>query len=542
MRKFCLYWHTIKYLKIKQILYRFWHHLFQKKVSIVVDNKALQVRPLSASPKLFIKKKIDCFVQDNIIFLNHSVKTGNNIWNDEKQEKLWLYNLHYFDMLNSSNIEQSKIAYHLLERWIKENPTFIGNGWEPYPLSLRIINIIKYSLSGASISKEVRKSLYIQARFLYKNCEYHIFGNHLFENFKALCFAGLYFHTEETKKWFKKGFKGLERELQEQLLSDGGHFELSPMYHCIILEGLLDLENILRLYKYAPGFPWCEKIKKMLYWLMKMQRSNNELSYFNDTANEIVVSPKEILAYAKALGYDISFSQQDMTYLSASGYFVLQNQRAKTIFDVANVGPDYLPGHAHADTLSFELYIDNLPVFVNLGTSCYGLSARRIFERGTAAHNTLTVNNENSSEVWSSFRVAKRAIAKLLTLYKDGDKIKIKAKHNGYSRIKRGMVHTRTWIFTKNSLEILDQINKKFTIAKNYFHLHPDCLIIEEQSQIVTILLPNLSEIKVQIEGKYNIIDNQYAQSFGELKPTRSICVRLNQQTRSSQVKIIWQQ
>jgi hypothetical protein len=25
------------------------------------------------------------------------------------------------------------------------------------------------------------------------------------------------------------------------------------------------------------------------------------------------------------------------------------------ILDVAPVGPDYLPGHAHADTLSFEL-------------------------------------------------------------------------------------------------------------------------------------------------------------------------------------------
>ena len=80
---------------------------------------------------------------------------------------------------------------------------------------------------------------------LNKICEYHLLGNHLFENFKALCFAGLYFKSKESGKWFNKGLRGLKEQVKEQILQDGGHFELSPMYHCIILEGMLDLKIFL---------------------------------------------------------------------------------------------------------------------------------------------------------------------------------------------------------------------------------------------------------------------------------------------------------
>ena len=81
----------------------------------------------------------------------------------------------------------------------------------------------------------------------------------------------------------------------------------------------------------------------------------------------------------------------------------------KLIFDAAAVGPDYIPGHAHADTLSFELSIGRERVFVNTGTSQYGSNLARHSERRTAAHNTVEVNNADSSEVWSSFRVGNRA-------------------------------------------------------------------------------------------------------------------------------------
>ncbi|MFB1490650.1 MULTISPECIES: heparinase II/III family protein [unclassified Thiocapsa] len=49
----------------------------------------------------------------------------------------------------------------------------------------------------------------------------------------------------------------------------------------------------------------------------------------------------------------------------------LEAGSAVALLDVAPIGPDYLPGHAHADTLSFELSLFGQRVIVNGGTSRY---------------------------------------------------------------------------------------------------------------------------------------------------------------------------
>ena len=71
-------------------------------------------------------------------------------------------------------------------------------------------------------------------------------GNHVFANAKALVYAGLFFDGIEANDWLAKGMKILVKECNEQILPDGGHFELSPMYHAIVLEDILDLINICR--------------------------------------------------------------------------------------------------------------------------------------------------------------------------------------------------------------------------------------------------------------------------------------------------------
>lgn len=118
-----------------------------------------------------------------------------------------------------------------------------------------------------------------------------------------------------------------------------------------------------------------------------------------------------IETYAKKLGFvAASFIAGKLQAVdsASSGYMVASNNGAKVIFDAANVGPNYIPGHAHADTLSFELSIGVERVFVNTGISRYGSDHKRLQERSTAAHNTVEIDGLNSSQVWSGFRVAKR--------------------------------------------------------------------------------------------------------------------------------------
>ena len=64
-------------------------------------------------------------------------------------------------------------------------------------------------------------------------------------------FAGFFFDGPEAGSWLGQGLSIYEREISRQILPDGGHFELSPMYHAIILEDLLDVINAARTFGYG---------------------------------------------------------------------------------------------------------------------------------------------------------------------------------------------------------------------------------------------------------------------------------------------------
>src|SRR5262249_17076636 len=132
--------------------------------------------------------------------------TDRAAWNDPSLDRLWLYNLHYFDDLNAENCGARRDWHRaLIERWIHENPPGTGTGWEPYPTSLRIVNWIKWSLSGNLLSEMVLDSISLQASWLAQRLEWHLLGNHLFANAKALVFAGLFFDGILAGEWLDRG-------------------------------------------------------------------------------------------------------------------------------------------------------------------------------------------------------------------------------------------------------------------------------------------------------------------------------------------------
>lgn len=440
-------------------------------------------------------------------------------WNNPQWEKLWLYNLHYFDDLQAKGAENRKDLHAgLIETWIKGNPPGQGNGWEPYPTSLRIVNWIKWALGGNKLSHQMLQSLATQARYLRKRLEIHLLGNHLFANAKALVFAGLFFNNDEADQWLNKGLKILAGEVPEQVLPDGGHFERSPMYHAIILEDLLDLINIMRTYGYTPAPLWYDSAKKMLYWLTGMSHPDGEIALLNDAAFGIAPRPEALLAYAARLG--IRTGSQPVIqfkHFADTGYVRWQKGPAVAFLDVAPVCPDYLPGHAHADSLSFELSLFGQRFIVDTGTSCYGVSNERHRQRGTTAHNTVTVNAENSSEVWGGFRVARRARPLDLVVENSAGKTTVACSHTGYKRLPGMPVHRRQWVFAETSLQIIDSIRGPFKQAIGRYYFHPKAKIAKKKSNnSINFILNNGQQVEFSLAGaECRIVDSTWHPEFG---------------------------
>ena len=497
--KFYRYWNTIRYLKLVQIFARIKlflpsynvHQVRKNDLSIVANN---WIQPAMRSKRMLSKNTFN--------FLNetHEIKLGD--WNNSKISKLWLYNLHYFDDLNAYD-SSLRINWHhaLINRWIVENLPFKGNGWEPYPSSLRIVNWIKWSLNGNLLEDDWVDSLEIQARYLSVNIEKHLLGNHIIANSKALIFAGLFFQGKEANYWYNKGKKILNRELKEQVLSDGGNFELSTMYHSIFLEDMLDLINIHRVYKCEPPTELEDKISIMFNWLKAMCHPDGEISFFNDSAFGVAPSVEEIENYGARLNLpklsgDFN-TKHRVTNLSKSGFTRVAFNDLVAIIDRSSVGPSYLPGHAHADTLSFELSLFGKRVIVNSGTSIYGNSKERQLQRATESHSTVVVDSENSSEVWKGFRVARRAKVQNSKDDEHEGIITLSASHNGYHRLKGKPTHQRKWEFSNTLLVVNDLIAGKGRHDVDIvFPIHPQVKILDISMNMVEL---DLLEKKVNI-------------------------------------------
>jgi len=465
-------------------------------------------------------------------FLNETRSVAGNEWNANVPSQLWRYNLHYFDDLNAFDGD-TRHAWHMeaVEAWIENNPPGSSDPWTPYPTSLRIVNWIKWALRGNELSAGSLESLAVQVRWLASRVEWHLLGNHLFVNAKALVFAGLFFEGEESQRWFAKGMHILAREIPEQILQDGGHLERSPMYHALALEDVLDLINIACAFttgvpdKWRPFiYSWPVIAGRMRVWLSAMCHPDGEVSFFNDAAFGIAPSPAELNRYADELQVVFPPSAGNkagdlrVLQFSDSSYVRVETQDAVVLMDTAPLGPDYLLAHAHADTLSFELSVFGHRVIVNSGTSRYGHGPERDAERGTLAHSTVTIGGEDSSEVWSAFRVARRARPIGLEI-EDGDECaRVSCGHDGYRRLAGQPVHRRCWRVKARSIEVEDRVEGGSHFAVARYHLHPalEC-ILDEPASAAWITVPGGRRVHFQVSGALSLrlVPGFYSSEFG---------------------------
>lgn len=529
--------HTVRHLRFEQICYRFYYYF--RKLSLQPISTSFSLRPWTRpwhAPAWQRRCQLDA---EEFIFLGEKGRVDAPVdWNNPHKSKLWLYNLHYLDVLNTVGADSREIELTtLIRRWRRDNPPLAGNGWEPYPLSLRLVNLIKWHARHGAEHEDL-ECLAMQAQALERQIEFHILGNHLFSNCKALIFVGVFLAGEHSDRWLDRGLKILDRELYEQFLTDGGHLELSPMYHATLLWDLCDLVRLAEvsgLYQLQLRVErWREVILRGLSWLQEMVHPDGEISFFNDAAFGIAPRLDDLRTYAGELNCVLKDEQFDalaLSHLDASGYVVVHlGHKNKALLDVAEVGPSCQPGHAHADTLSFEMSLDGRRLFVNSGTSRYGNDAERHRQRGTQAHNTLYVDGKNSSEVWAGFRMARRAHPKNLSIKQNSDQVVVSAAHDGYRRLPGRVWHWRQWDFSIKSLVLVDRLKGAFNEAEAHFYLHPevDCFFVE--GEICQLFLPSGRKVDVSFSGagKVRLKDTTWHPGFGVSVPNKCLVAQLS--------------
>jgi uncharacterized heparinase superfamily protein len=520
------YWHTVRHLKPGQVIGRVSFRLARPKPDLsATPPRRLATRHWSLPPA----RPRSWFDGDSVRFLGVEHRLAEVGWDGPGPSKLWRYNLHYFDDLLAADASARHADQRdAIGRWVLGNPPARGTGWEPYPTSLRIVNWIKWSMGGGCLDGSALHSLAVQSRWLLRRLEWHLLGNHLFVNAKALVFAGCFFEGPEASRWLARGTEILLDQLPEQILPDGGQFERSPMYHALALEDVLDLLNMLAAHGMCDGTLAAalrERVGPMCRWLGIMSHPDGEIAFFNDAAFGIAPSPVELDAYAARLGFPpFVLPAGPVTLLPDSGYVRMQLGPAVVIADVGPVGPDYLPGHAHADTLSFELSLCGQRLIVNSGTSEYGTGPERLRQRGTAAHNTLSIDGADSSEVWGGFRVARRARAVGLSVQHESHRVDVRCAHDGYRRLHRRPTHHRRWVMDAGGLEVHDEVPEAPGRASVHLHWAPGarCGVGGE------VTLGGLSVARMSMDGAtWHSVASTWHPRFGRVVSNEAAVARI---------------
>lgn len=354
-----------------------------------------------------------------------------------------------------------------LDRVSLDNPAARPLAWNAYAIATRIAWWIRTcrtmqpitSPAWRALEPRLLASLWQHAAYLYDHLEWDLRANHLLRDAVGLAWAGRWFAEPQARRWLSAATQvGLE-QVREQVLSDGGHFERSPMYHLHVMGDIASLAVLVEQPSARDELlaVWAQ----MAEYAAWMRHPDRQIACFNDAAVNGSATAGAMLDLAEQLGTAADRShRRGGRHFAASGHVVWHGDPWTVFFDVAPVGPDYQPGHAHADTLTVECSYGGQRLFVDPGTYAYDDDSRRAYDRSTAAHNTVTIDGANSSEVWHIFRLGRRAYPRGVQVAIHSDGLTATAAHDGYDHLPGRPQHCRTVeVHNAGTLRIVDRLS-----------------------------------------------------------------------------------
>jgi uncharacterized heparinase superfamily protein len=453
-------------------------------------------------------------------------------WACDDVPRLWQYNLHYFDWLWALDFGAGRRA--VLD-WIGEYPDAGGRaGWESYPISLRLINWCGFFFgrfrsqteSDRPFCEALWQSLYRQGQRLCGRLETHLLGNHYLENAAALVFLGSCFHGAVSRKWLDRGMRILSDQVDEQILPDGMHFELSPMYHCRVLYVLaLLMETEIP----AASDLLMKPVRRMAQALEKLHHPDGGIALLSDSALGVYHEPTRLLSYLGEKWPSLAVEADDYGCfaLPDAGYYGWRGSDGTyVIADAGKIGPDYIPGHGHADIFSFELSLNGRRVITDTGVHDYEFSEARRYCRSTAAHNTVQIEGQDQGELWGVFRMARRGYPHGVTWRAGEEGFTLSGWHDGYKRLPGAPVHFRRMQWDAGqTLTIRDRVTATRPVrCVSRLHLHPACRAADLSGRVARIAYPGGS-FQVEANCDLGVEDTPCFERFHETQTRSCLCL-----------------
>ena len=503
----------------------------------------------------------------------------------------------------SSDYEiKAKLESHF-RSWLDQNPIGMGIHWcNSLEIALRLISWslihsilkcggMKDGIFTLNCNSELLKShIYHQVKFIVNNySRFSSANNHLVGELTGVWVACNVFNLgSKGEKWRDAALADLEREARLQTHEDGVNKEQAIYYHLWSTEYFWLTWLIAKRYGHTVSEQFEERIIAMYMYLDTMCSftsypaqigdsdggvvsrfslgidENNFQSLLEPLSNILscekvfsISNPSDI--YSKNYWYQLILEGSDISSLLGcykkynqlensndayqnGGYYIFEGKDSRLMYKAGPFGYLSTAAHGHADALSVVLAIDGLWWLVDPGTFTYHSNGMwRNYFRGTTAHNTLCVNQENQSSIAGDFLWDKKAVVDVSGVKYCSHGLQnyisqVTASHNGYTD--RGVAHKRVVKYDGcHTYELFD-----FVTLSDYddeynlqltFHFHPQIQLYEAEKNIwianhsnsvftMTIELPDLFDWELK-NGQENPIAGWYSPNYGVKEPSNSL-------------------
>src|SRR6201988_1470845 len=203
----------------------------------------------------------------------------------------------------------------------------------------------------------------------------------------ALCYASLCLANQV--RHIRNAARKLSDELQRQILPDGGHISRNPGALIELLTDLLPLRQTFAARNIAPPPALLNASDRMMPMLRFFRHGDGSFALFNGMSN----APNDLVA--TLLAYDDTHGVP-MSNMPHTGFQRLDAGAMTLIVDTGPPPPPSVSQDAHAGCLSFELSSGPSRIVINCGMPSTGRDNWRAFARSTAAHSTLTFQDNSA--------------------------------------------------------------------------------------------------------------------------------------------------
>lgn len=538
LRTASLLTHSVIHTRPRQLAARLWFTVKRRALTLASPNPSAetpppvrQVLPESPLPKQesAIRPISDGY---ELTFQNRTRAFGVAIdWHRADLNagtRLWKLHLHYHEFL--AGLPDAELI-RIVSDWLSANPPYRPqywlDSWNAYAVSIRsVVWMQEYAKRKDRLPVEFRNvllsAIWQHLRFLRGNLENDIGGNHILRNIRALMWGAAFFDGDAASRLGAFAERLLVGELADQVLPDGFHFERSPSYHLQVFGDLLECWRVARAASTRQVLG--DILGRMAKVVANVAHPDGNPSLFGDGGFSMAHRPHELLnVYSGQLGA-APMPSKTFWYQQA-GYAGLRTGDTYLIYDCGPVAPGHLPAHAHADIFSFELSLGQRRIVVDSGTYEYDPGERRSWYRGTAAHNTVGLDDKDQCEMWSSFRMGRRGNVVLERVDIGSDRLAIEGWHDGYTRLRGAPVHHRLLDADARGVRIADRVvGGAGQNARSFLHLHPECRV-ESLGPGVARIIAGRVRLKIQASGHLSIEQFQWSTDFGIAIPSQRLVV-----------------